>query len=290
MLENARPARQAYPTDLTDAEWKILEPLVPPAIAYPNLQEPKHTRREILNAIRYRTRTGCAWRMLPHDFPPWKTVYNTYHEWANDGTMKAMNDALVEQVRLEEGRNIEPTAAIIDSQSVKGSAQGGEYGYDAGKKVKGRKRHLLVDVLGLVLAVVITPASVQDRDGAVPVIENAALEHSNLQKIWADSVYNSHPIEDLKKRTGIDIEVVKRTDDMSGFVVLPRRWVVERTFGWMERFRLLNREYERTVASSTADVYHAMVMIMDRRLAQKVESAKPEHQAQHYDIAEAGAT
>lgn len=267
MLENAHRPRPAYPTDISDAEWKILEPLVPPAIAFPNLQEPKHSRREILNAIRYRTRTGCSWRMLPHDFPPWKTVFNTYRGWAKSGTMKVIHDALVEQVRLQEGRNIEPTAAIIDSQSVKGSAQGGGYGYDAGKKVKGRKRHIVVDVLGLVLAVVVTPASVQDRDGAAPVIEAAALEHSEIRKIWADGGYNGHVIKELGERMGIDIEVVKRTDDMRGFVVLPRRWVVERTFGWMERCRLLNREYERTVSSSTADVLHAMCMVMGRRLA-----------------------
>lgn len=270
MLEPTRTPRQAYPTDISDAEWSILEPLVPPAIAHPNLQEPKHTRREILNAIRYRTRTACAWRMLPHDFPPWKTVYNTHREWSLDGTLKTINDALVEQVRLHEGRNIEPTAGIIDSQSVKGSAQGGGYGYDAGKKVRGRKRHVLVDALGLVLAVGVTPASVQDRDAAVPLIENAALEHSNLQKIWTDGVYNGKPIESLEERTGIDIEMVKRTDDMSGFSVLPRRWVVERTFGWMERFRLLNREYERTVSSSEAGVFHAMIMIMGRRLAERI--------------------
>jgi putative transposase len=181
--------------------------------------------------------------------------------------MKSLNDALVEQVRQQEGRNLEPTAGIVDSQSVKGSTQGGGYGYDAGKKVKGRKRHVLVDTLGLILAVEITPASVQDRDGAVPVIQSAALEHSEIRKIWADGVYNGQPIADLEKRTGIDIEIVKRTDDMSGFVVVPRRWVVERTFGWLDRFRLLNREYERTIASSTAGIYHAMVMVMSRRLA-----------------------
>lgn len=265
MSETAR--RKMYPTDFSDKEWKIIEPLVPPAIAHPNLQEPKHSRREILNAIRYRTRTGCAWRLLPHDFPPWKTVFNTYRGWAKNGTMKFINDALTEQVRLQEGRNLEPTAAILDSQSVKGTVQSEGAGYDAGKKVKGRKRHILVDVLGLILAIVVTPASVQDRDGAVPVLEQASLEHSHLQTVWVDGVYNGAVLEQLGKRTNIKIEMVKRTDDMSGFVVLPRRWVVERTFGWMERFRLLNREYERTVSSSTADVFHAMCTIMCRRLA-----------------------
>lgn len=259
--------RRAYPTDFSDEEWAQFEDLVPAAIAHPNLQAPIHSRREIMNAIRYRTRTGCAWRLLPHDFPPWQTVYNTYRGWAKSGAIKVIHDALVERVRVQEGRTLEPTAGIIDSQSVKGSAQGGDYGYDAGKKVRGRKRHILVDVLGLVLAVVVTPASVQDRDGAVPVIRSAALEHSYITKIWADGAYNGAPIAELRASTGIDIEMVKRTDDMSGFVVLPRRWVVERTFGWMERFRLLNREYERTATSSTADVFHAMSIVLARRLA-----------------------
>jgi len=267
MVDPNRFSRPAYPSDLTDAEWEILGPLVPPAIAYPNLQQPVHPRREIVNAIRYRTRTGCAWRLLPHDFPPWKTVYNTYRKWAKTRVMKIINDVLGERVRQSEGRAIEPTAAIIDSQSVKGSAQGGEYGYDAGKKVKGRKRHLLVDVLGIVLAVVITSASVQDRDGAVPVIERAALEHSYLQKIWADGAYHGRVLDELQARTNIEIEIVKRTDDMQGFVVLPQRWIVERTFGWFERFRLLSREYERTTTSSRDDIFHAMCMVMCKRLA-----------------------
>lgn len=233
----SKSTRLPYPSDLTDEEWKILEPIIPAAIAHPNLQAPIHSRREIMNAIRYRTRTGCSWRSLPHDFPPWSTVQGTYRKWKRDGVMRDIHDELRERARVLEGRNPEPTAAVLDSQSVKGSAQGGEYGYDAGKKVKGRKRHIVVDVLGFILAIVITPASVQDRDGAVPVVEKVALEHSTIRKLWADGAYTGQVIEDLRERTHIDIELVKRTDDMSGFVVLPRRWVVERTFGWMERFR-----------------------------------------------------
>lgn len=266
---SSTPARRAYPSDLTDQEWEVLKPLVPPAIAHRNLQVPKHSRREIMNAIRYRTRTGCAWRLLPHDFPPWKTVYNTFREWASTGVMKLVYDELREQARMLEGRSAEPTAAILDSQSVKSSAQGGSHGYDAGKKVKGRKRHILVDVLGLIISIVITPASVQDRDGAVPVIEQAMLEHSNIRKIWTDGSYTGEVMQRLRERTGVDIEVVKRTDDMSGFVVLPRRWVVERTFGWMERHRLLSREYERTITSSRDDVLHAMTMTVLRRISSR---------------------
>jgi len=219
-----------------------------------------------MNAIRYRTRTGCSWRSLPHDFPPWSTVQGTYRKWAQDGVMRAVHDELRERARVLEGRNREPTAAVLDSQCVKGSAQGGQYGYDAGKKVKGRKRHIVVDVLGFILAIVITPASVQDRDGAVPVVEQVALEHATIQKLWADGAYTGEVIENLRKRTNIDIELVKRSDDMRGFVVLPHRWVVERTFGWMERFRLLSREVERSIESSREDVFHAMCMILLRRI------------------------
>lgn len=267
MPDQTAPRRRSYPTDLNDMEWQLLEPLVPPAVAFPNLQVPVHTRREIMNAIQYRTRTGCAWRLLPHDFPPWKTVYNTYRAWAKAGVMKIIHDALVERVRELAGRSPEPTAAIIDSQSVKGTAQGGDYGYDAAKKVKGRKRHVIVDVMGLVLALAITPASVQDRDGAEPIIRRVAIEHSYVTKIWADSAYNGEPIRRASEEANIEVEVVKRTDDMSGFVVLPRRWVVERTFGWMERFRLLNREYERTTTSAASDVFHAMSRLLVRRIS-----------------------
>jgi putative transposase len=183
--------RRAYPSDLTDAEWELLEPLIPPRIAHPNLQVPVHSARELMNAIRYRTRMGCAWSSLPHDFPPYNTVYKAYQKWVRTGVMKDVHDELRDRARMLEARNVEPTAAaaVLDSQSVKGSAQGKGYGYDAGKKVKGRKRHILVDVLGFILALAITPASVQDRDGAVRVIEQAARQHSTIRKIWADSAY-----------------------------------------------------------------------------------------------------
>jgi putative transposase len=258
--------RGAYPSDLTDAEWEILEPLIPPRIAHPNLQVPIHSNRELMNAIRYRTRTGCAWSSLPHDFPPSSTVYKAYQKWARTGVMKDIHDELRDRARMLEARNVEPTAAVLDSQSVKGSAQGKGYGYDAGKKVKGRKRHIVVDVLGFILALAITPASVQDRDGAVPVIEQAAREHPTIRKIWADRAYTGKVIEELSERTSIDIELVKKRKDVSGFVVIARRWVVERTFGWMERFRLLSREVERTILSSLTDIYHAMSMILLRRI------------------------
>lgn len=263
MTHPGAPPRRAYPSDLTDKEWEVIEPLIPPAKAYPNLQKPIHSRREIMNAIRYRTRTGCSWRMLPHDFPPWKTVNNTYDLWAKTGVMKHVNDELAMRARSREGRGKEPTAAILDSQSVKGSVQSRDCGYDAGKKVKGRKRHILVDTLGFILALAVTPASVQDRDMAGPVVKQALLEHSYIRKVWTDGIYTGQAIEDL--RQVVDVEVVKRSS--SSFVVLPRRWVVERTFGWTERFRLLSREYERTVSSSSADIYCAMSMILTRRLA-----------------------
>lgn len=258
--------RKAYPSDLTDAEWELLEPLIPPRIAHPNLQVPIHSTRELMNAIRYRTRTGCAWSSLPHDFPPSSTVFKAYQKWARTGVLKDVHDELRVQARKLEARNEEPTAGVVDSQCVKGSAQGKGYGYDAGKKVKGRKRHIVVDVLGFILALAITPASVQDRDGAAPVVEQAAREFPTIRKIWADGAYTGQIIEDLRERTSIDIELVEKRKDVSGFVVIRRRWVVERTFGWMERFRLLSREVERTVASSSADVYNAMTMILLRRI------------------------
>lgn len=258
--------RTRYPTDTTDGEWARVGHLFPEPVWAPNLQEPKHTAREMFDAMRYRTRTGCAWRSLPHDFPPWCTVARRYYTWRNNGVFDRAHDALRESVRQQEGRASEPTAGIVDSQSVKSTDVGGPGGFDAGKKVKGRKRHLLVDVLGLILVVLVTPASVQDRDGAAPVLREAHRAYPTLKHVWADSAYRGEVIDRVQGDTGINVEVVKRTDAMSGFVVLPRRWVVERTNGWLCKFRLLNKEYERTVESSRADILLAMTSVMLRRL------------------------
>jgi len=258
--------RRSYASDLSDAQWKILEPLIPRAIAHRNLQVPIHPRREIVNAILYRVRTGCAWRMLPHDFPPWKTVFNTYRRWVQSGDIGIIHDYLREAVRKSEGRSEYPTASILDSQTAKGSVQSEGAGYDAAKRIKGRKRHILVDTLGLLLVVLVFSGNMQDRDAAIPMIDESAVMHSHLRKIWADGAYQTDQVRRAGEKHAIDVEIVKRSDSMNGFVVLPHRWIVERTFGWLERCRVFSREYERTTTSSRANVHIAMISLMLRRL------------------------
>lgn len=269
MLE--RPNRRSYPSDLTDAEWDIVADIIPVPIWLPGLQEPLHHPRELLDAIRYRTRTGCAWRSLPHDFPPWQTTSKCKYRWTADGTIDRIHEALVRSVRVAEGREPEPTAGSIDSQSVKSSGNGGPGGFDGGKKVNGRKRHILVDVLGLVLVILVTPANVQDRDGAVPVLMAAHSMYSTLKHVWADGAYNGPCIAKVEEDTGLKVEVVKHEEGHRGFAVLPRRWVVERTNAWFGRFRILNKEYERSLSSSRADVLLAMSMLMLRRLTVPIQ-------------------
>lgn len=269
-----RPNRRSYPSDTTDEEWNVIADLIPVPFWQPTLQEPLHHPREMLDAIRYRTRTGCAWRLLPRDFPPWQTVMKCKYRWTEDGTIERIHDALVRKVRVAEGRNPEPTAGVIDSQSVKSSGNGGPGGFDGGKKVNGRKRHILVDVLGLVLAVFITPANVQDRDGAIPVLMAAHAMYGTLKHVWADCAYNGEGIAKVEESTGLKVELVKHEEGHRGFAVLPRRWVVERTNAWFGRFRILNKEYERTLASSRADVLMGMTMLMLRRLTVPVEERK----------------
>jgi putative transposase len=258
--------RKGYPSDLTDAQWDLVWRLLPTPKKRGAPQ--RVSRRSLVNAIFYISRTGCQWRQLPHDFPPWGTVSAQYHHWRQDGTWDKVHDALRDRVRRDDGRTPKPSAAIIDSQSVKTTEAGGPRGYDGGKKVNGRKRHVVVDTLGLLLAVAVLPANVQDWDGAKVVLGRlkAAFPRS-VKLIWADAVYAYNALPDWCVLFGNWVlEVVQRAAGAVGFVLQRRRWVVERTFGWLNRFRRLSKDYERQPASSETWIRIAMIQLMLRRL------------------------
>jgi transposase len=255
-----------FDTDITDAQWTFLHPMLPQP---KKLGRPPADRRSILSAIFYVLKGGIPWRLLPKNFPPWQTVYHIYHSWSANQTWAALNDALRVFIRTEAERNPEPSAAILDSQSVKSDGHGGEVGFDAGKKIKGRKRHLVVDVMGMILGVLVTPASCPEREGGQQVLQRMNGWFPRLRKLWVDGGYTGESFEDWVKEKWpkLGVEVVKRSDSQQGFVVLPKRWVVERTFGWLMRQRRLVRDYERSEQSAEAWIYLAMIRLQLRRLA-----------------------
>ncbi|MFF8430641.1 IS5 family transposase [Streptomyces sp. NPDC016566] len=267
------PKRRPYPSDLSDARWELIEPVLSAwrferrGRALDFGRPPEHGLRDIMDAILYVDRTGVQWRYLPHDFPHWNTVYGYFAKWQQEGVFAQLNGLLRRLLREKEGRDAEPSACVIDAQSVKTSTSvpASSQGIDAGKKIVGRKRNIVTDTLGLLLAVLVTAASVQDSVAGTRLLDQVAANHPGIRKVWVDGGYRQHLVEHAAT-LGIDMEITARTPGTRGFTPIPKRWAVERTYGWLMLHRRLARDYETLSTRSEAMIHLAMTDLMARRL------------------------